>query len=46
MLTADTIISKFRGKDKSEYWTTLYAFRKEVMFLNKTRNYIIDGLSE
>ena len=46
MLTAGTILSKFRGKDKSEYWITLYALRNEVMFLNEIRNYIVDGFSE
>ncbi|MCG8094216.1 MAG: envelope fusion protein [Candidatus Thiodiazotropha endolucinida] len=45
-VTADTIISKYFKKGKEEYWTTLYALQKEVVYLNETRNYIIEGLRE
>ena len=41
MLTAGTILSKFHGKDKSEYLTTLYALQKEVAYLNETCSYIV-----
>lgn len=46
MVTANTIIGKFRGKDKQAYWTTLMALKKEVEYLTESRNYIVNGLVE
>ena len=46
LLTENIILSKFRGKDKREYWTTIYALQKEVAYLNETCNYIVNGLRE
>lgn len=46
LMTADIILSKYGQPDKKEFRTTLFGLRKEVMYLNETRNSIYDGLLE
>lgn len=46
MLTSNTVLHKFKGKNMTEFSTTLLALQKEVAYLNETRNFICEGIKE
>ena len=46
MLTAGRIMMSYNREDQQEFRTTLSALRKEVIYLNETRNAICQGVNE